>query len=405
MALSTFVGSFTVPNATGNQSKTGVGFQPKLVFFWGDGYTADGVLSGVGARASNAPHWGIGISSSSRVAVTEGDDGATGNPCLSDATKCIRRIFGATPTTTFAADFVSLDSDGFTLNWTTANATAYVVNYLALGGADLTNASLISFTSGTSTGNHAYTGVGFAPDAIVLLGADSSASNNSTNFGLGRTSSERGTSSQGANATTGGRIQRTNKVYTNVDGGSSVRCEADLVTLDSDGFTLNWTTVNANTHTIYALCLKGGSYHVGSFLQKSGGSGSASFTGVGFQPKALLNFSVGQTAGAALGSIQVITTSAVASTSQRASVEYSAGNFAVSALDRGNVVIMYADDTTPSLNAKADLTSFDSDGFTFNYTTSDATIRESIYLAIGNASAGATVFVPRNTYQAPILTQ
>jgi hypothetical protein len=79
VSLSTFVGSFTVPNATGNKATTGVGFQPKVVLFWGNGQTADAAL-GTGAPAAMAPYWGIGISSSSRVTVFEADDGVTGNP-------------------------------------------------------------------------------------------------------------------------------------------------------------------------------------------------------------------------------------------------------------------------------------------------------------------------------------
>jgi hypothetical protein len=400
MAFSSFVGSFTVPAATGNKATTGVGFQPKVVFFWGNGQTSDAAVAG--SPSLMAPHWGIGISSTSRVAMFEADDGVTGNPTGTDATKCIKRALGATPTVTFAADLVSLDSDGFTVNFTTANATAFVVNYLAWGGSDLSGVSLVSFTSATGTGNQATTGAGFAPDVILLLGADTSASNNSTVMGLGKSSSARGTSAQAANATTGGRIEKTTKVYCNIDGGSSVRCEADLVTLDSNGFTLNWTTASANTHTIYALCLKGGSFKVGAFTQKTS-SGSQATTGVGFTPTGLLSFSVGQTAGAAIGSIQYIMTGAAASSTKRAAVEYSSGAVASCALDRTHVYISYADNATPTTQGLADLTSFDADGFTLNYGTADATAREVIYLAVGNAPPG--IFVPRNTYQAPILTQ
>jgi hypothetical protein len=68
------------------------------------------------------------------------------------------------------------------------------------------------------------------------------------------------------------------------------------------------------------------------------------------------------------------------------------------------MVFALADDASGTVDEKADLTSFNSNGFTFNYSTSDATIRESIYLAVGNAIAGAAQ-VPRNNYMAPILTQ
>ncbi len=403
MSLSTFVGSFTVPNATGNQATTGVGFQPKFVFFWGNGYTSDGDTAGPTSRALASPYWGFGISSTSRVAMTEGDDGVTANNTATDATKCIKRISGVT--TIFAADLVSLDSDGFTVNFTTANASAFVVNYLAVGGADLTSVFLKSFTSATSTGNQSTTGVGFKPDVIWLMGADNSASNNSTNIGFGKSSSTRNTSSQAANATTGGCVQKTTKVYTNLDGSNSVRCEADLVTLDSDGFTLNWTTANANTHTIYALCLKGPSLAVGSFTQKTS-TGSQATTGLGFLPKGMVVVSAGLTAGSGISSIQNCMTGAASSATKRGVVEYLAGNNSVSLLNRAKLYRIDQDQftiTTGVVLGSADLTSFDADGFTLNYDTSDATAREVIYLALGDAVV--VPFVPHNTYMAPILTQ
>jgi hypothetical protein len=390
MAISAFVGSFTVPASTGNQSTTGVGFQPKVVFFWGNGYTADGDTAGPTSRVLASPYWGFGLSSSSRVAMTEGDDGVTANNTATDATKCLKRISGST--TIFAADLVSLDADGFTVNFTTANASAFVINYLALGGADLSSVFLKSFTSASATGNQATTGVGFQPDVIWLMGADNSASNNSTNIGFGKSSSARATSSQAANATTGGCVQKTTKVYTNLDGSNSIRCEADLVTLDSDGFTLNWTTANANTHTIYALCLKGPSLAVGSFTQKTS-TGSQSTTGVGFLPKAMTVVSAGLTAGAAIAGHQDVMTAAASSTTQRAVVEYEAGNKSVSLLNRALIYRIDSDTGSEpggTVLGSADLTSFDADGFTLNYGTSDATAREVIYLALGDAASSPT---------------
>ena len=44
---------------------------------------------------------------------------------------------------------------------------------------------------------------------------------------------------------------------------------------------------------------------------------------------------------------------------------------------------------TPSTNAEADLTTLDSDGFTVNWTTADATAREFYYLLLGSSAAAA----------------
>lgn len=381
MAFSTFVSSLTVPAATGNQATSGVGFQPKVVLFWGLLRTSDGDDE---THGNEPTHWGVGVSSSSRVAVTEGDDGVTSNATASDATKCIKSITGAS-TVVFAADLVSLDADGFTVNFTTANATAYVVNYLCLGGADLTNVFLKSFTSATSTGNVGYTGVGFQPDWIYALGADSSSNNNGTTFGLMTSSSARGTSCQAANATTGGRVQKTTKCYTMLDG-ATLRDEADLVSLDSDGFTWNWTTANANTHTVYALCLKGGSYKVGAFTQKTS-TGTQAYTGFGFQPKGVLYYGVGRTAGAAIDANQSMMTAAASDTTHRAVIQYGAGARSLAFLSRTLVYGDYTIAGARSANALADLSSFDADGDTLNYTTADATAREVIYTAFGNAAS------------------
>ena len=208
-------------------------------------------------------------------------------------------------------------------------------------------------------------------------------------------STSRGTNAYAGNATTGGRIQKTNKVYCNIDGGSSIRCEADLVSLDSDGFTLNWTTANANTHTIFALGLKGGSYAVKAFTQKTS-TGSQATTGVGFAPKGLLYYSTGQTAGAGLdgGGTLYQMTGAGSSSTSRGALLYSSGNFPGDVLNRTKIYLAYADDGTPTAQGIADLTSLDSDGFTLNYTTADATAREVLYLAMGNAAAAFVDVIP-----------
>jgi hypothetical protein len=81
-------------------------------------------------------------------------------------------------------------------------------------------------------------------------------------------------------------------------------------------------------------------------------------------------------------------TGAASGSTHRAASQYDSGGFPVAALDRTNVYVSYGDDGTPTLQGKADLTSFDADGFTLTYTSPDATAREVIYLAMGNAAAG-----------------
>lgn len=386
MALSTFVGSFTVPAATGNKAVTGVGFLPLAMFFWGINRSSDGATTSATSNADAPSFYGMAVSSSSRVVILIDDDFSfVSQGTAEDATKCIKlREAGVVK---FAADFVSMDSDGFTVNFTTGFATADVVNFMALGGSDLTNASIVSFASQAGTGNQAVTGAGFKPDAIVLLGQEGSAYRFTIGFGVSSTS--RGSSGTNDDGGGGASVyQSASKVFAAPLGATAIKREADLVSMDSDGFTVNWTTA-ATGQNIFALSLKGGQYKAGAITQKTS-TGSQATTGIGFQPTGLLCSTGQQTAGAGrVASTILVNVAAASGSTHRAVTIYRDWNNLTAELNRTKVYSARADDGTPTLQGQADLTSFDAGGWTLNYGTADATAREIIYLAMGSAAAGA----------------
>lgn len=392
MALSTFVGSFTVPVATGNKSVTGVGFQGKAIIFWGNGRSSDGASQSTTLNADVPYYVGFATSSSARAVIGVDDDASSAAAVsFSSGTKCLQ--FNEIGVTKFAADFVSFDADGFTVNFTTGFLTADIVNFMVFGGTDLTNANIISFTSQTATGNAAVTGAGFQPNAIFVLGESHGGVDGThicPSIGFGISATARGASDHEYDGGQTGVYQRTAKIFVNTANHALVR-EADLVTLDSDGFTLNWTTANATTVTGYALCLKGGRYQVGSLSQKTS-TGSQATTGVGFAPTGLWLQHVGNAASATpLNTTMNIGLGAASGAANRAVLYYLSGSHGVAELDRAAIYTKRADDGTPTLTAKADLTSFDSDGFTLNFTTADGTAREILYFAVGsNATAPVT---------------
>ena len=63
------------------------------------------------------------------------------------------------------ADLSSWDDTNFTLNWTTNDANAYVIHFIAIGGSDV-SARVVDWTMRTTTGNTTVTGVGFQPDVV-----------------------------------------------------------------------------------------------------------------------------------------------------------------------------------------------------------------------------------------------
>ena len=130
MAFSYKVGSITSPASTGNQATTGVGFQPKIVLFFANPATADG------ANGFSRNFFGAGVSSSSRFAIDENNNNDT---ATHTASKCF--VVTGAGSVTIDADLVSLDADGFTVNWTTVSS-GMIVQYVALGGADLSNVAI-----------------------------------------------------------------------------------------------------------------------------------------------------------------------------------------------------------------------------------------------------------------------
>ena len=400
MSLSASVGSFAVNTSTGNQAVTGVGFQPSMVlFFTPVAHTADG----------NAVHafsaFGVGLSSTARRAIAHAqhDNQGTSVGGLSAATtRSVATIVG-TGTETFALDFVSHDSDGFAVNVTTAPGSGRIVCFMAIGGTDLTNSAVRSITSPTATGNQAYTGVGFTPDCVVLFGVRTTAetifTTSSIRYGIGwaTSSTARGYSGSGDERSAGtsntARKQRTDKCFALVNETGGVRIECDLVSMDADGFTLNWSTVEASALYLYCLAIKGGQIKVGSFSMGTA-TGNEAVTGVGFQPVALMFLSADKVAGSvgAVDARQGIGF-AVSSTSRAAAAYGSTDGqdftIADTRLDRTRCLTLIQEGT-PTVTDEHDFVSMDSDGFTLNHLTASGTAKEVLYLALGGTAAAVT---------------
>lgn len=133
--VNAYAGTITQPTSTGTQAITGVGFQPSAVLFQSVCGTANGA-------AQNHNRHVLGASDgSAHLAAWQGDQDSadptiaaryfTNAKCIAMATEAAT---GSSSTLDAAADVDSLDADGFTLDWTTADATARQVLFLALGG-------------------------------------------------------------------------------------------------------------------------------------------------------------------------------------------------------------------------------------------------------------------------------
>jgi hypothetical protein len=383
--LSVLASSFTASGSTGNQAITGVGFQPKVVLF------RYNLLTGNGSSTDAVVGFGVGISSSDRR--NAGDYSTSGVTTSSHNAwnQSSWVIYG--PGGVPRADFVSMDSDGFTVSWT--SSSAMTVQYLALGGSALTNFKTGAAAAKTSTGNQAYTGIGFQPTCLITWAGKFStdpldqSTSGAAMFGAATSSTSRGMitwrSQNNVNPQGAKHRQSTQRVVST----TTVFTEADFVSFDSDGFTLNYTTAGGSADVFYYLALRGPQFKVSNFNQATS-TGNQALTGAGFQPKAALMFSNGDTS-ANNDAVQANSRMSVGwatGTSNRGSLwlgETDAVSPTVASrnYDSTKLIKMMTEGGTPTVNAAADHVSFDSDGETINWTTADATARQVLVLWIG----------------------
>jgi hypothetical protein len=126
------VGTSLSPTATGNRAVTGVGFRPNVVLPFGGGPTADGTviqsILGFGAGTSPSSRASVGVISVNGLTTSSTERRHANNSIVGMPTSGANHL---------VADLNALGSDGFTLNWSTVQATERILNHICLGGADL----------------------------------------------------------------------------------------------------------------------------------------------------------------------------------------------------------------------------------------------------------------------------
>lgn len=396
MAMSVKKGSFQAPTATGNVGTTGVGFTPTALILFATKQNAAGYAAG-GCIAI-----GFCVSATKRKtnAIASDDNVGTPNAGRRSADLAIS-ITDGTPTVLAEADFVSMDGDGFTLNWTTAGASKdYIIHYLALGGASLTNADVGDWTPAASTGNLAKTGVGFQPDIVFLMGANQTGANPVAVAGYNISLSAFVSGTKRGAVAVAGRDATANtldhsyqralahsSIQTTTD--NALQSEADFVSMDSDGWTLNFSSRVAADHYAY-LALKGGSYWAGVDTQKTS-TGTQAKTGFGFLPAGLLFFGTNRANSASIDdTLSKLSVGATDGVNQGATWFEDVDNLATTDSNMRNVtsVTLTHSASAATTTAEAAISSMDADGYTLNWTTADGTAREFIAVGFGPAAVG-----------------
>lgn len=395
MGLSTKVNQLTGPATATTSATTDPGFQPKALVVFGGAQSASGAQS-------NA-EFSLGFASSSTTEVSAGYNSAdvvtTSDTVRVNNTAAIVD-FGDVGLTTarLVADLTSFDATGFTTNWSTVDVASPLYQYLALGGSDITNVFSGSYAMNTATGNQSVTGVGFQPDIVIMmatLNTVSGRTNNANQFGFGvMTSSAQWSICQKAQHAVG--TSNTNRGFVNngcllltqtgADGTAHLQ---SYVSMDSDGFTVNITTALGTASLVEFIAIKGGQWKVGTETQKTS-TGTKPTTGFGFAPSSLLFATVcdTQTAGNATNARLCVGASS-GSSNNVSTWTGDADNSALMVTDTymnaSKCITMATEQVLAAVTvqAEANVDSLDSDGFTLNWTTADATARVFGYIGVG----------------------
>ena len=299
MSLIAEAGTFSSPGSTGNDTvalSNFTGVTPKVLIVWAS--HADST-DGNGPLTTAALSFGVAASSTERAVVairSENGQATSDSWRYQDNTK-VATILDSGGTRKEEADFVSFGTNEFTLNWTTVDSVHWRYNYLALGGDDLTDVYLDAFLSPTSNGSQARTGVGFEPTSLITFSTMSATAGPLLNtWGILGLGIHDGTNSTALAVTSRDAVGTSDTVramdssfvhLANADGTTWEK--ASVTSLDSDGYTLDWTTTRTTAAIHYVLCLRGPQMQ--RMVVNQPATNTTATRSVGFAPKAALSFS------------------------------------------------------------------------------------------------------------------
>lgn len=271
---------------------------------------------------------------------------------------------------------VTFLDDAIELTWTTNDANAYHIHGVVFGGEDL-QTKIVEKMFTTSSDPVVVTGVGFQPDAVLLMTTeiatvDTAEHQLRMSFGAmdasGRQASiaMAGNGGYPVNARSGMSMAAALRSEAGGLFGGDVWALAYL-SMDDDGFTLTPTDVLASGQFLFAsLCVKGNDFYVGSF-EENDATGVQSITDPGFEPEGALLFSVN---GAITFPLQ-FSIGAMDESAQAVASAYSAHGGAttscksVSKTDK----CIHAGYAAASLTDEAEFESLDDNGFSIDWTT------------------------------------
>lgn len=390
-----FKGSFAANTATGNQvisgivDELGAAFTPKAILIWTSYGTTTGFLDGF--------NWCVGVTdgTTSGNSCAIAADNASAAAATSNQTSDLIAInTAASGTIVRKAVFVSFASGSFTVNWTVQDGVAAIFHYVAFGGSDLlpavkgaqtqsATASLLAGVSPVAILAHTGRAVGGATGCMAWWTSP-------TTTGAIQQAMLCFAAQSGGNPTQYRKRQRNDRNLNEI----GVNSGSDNYLGGRDSFGTFYDTFATGSGAATYYLSMGGIRAFANSGNAPTSNGSQAITGCGFAPKLVILMFFGSAANAAI--VNDLQFCMGAADRTRQGYTYTGGNNGVNPSVTVNkesttAVIQSA---TPAATAgsstvtsEASMTSLDADGFTLNWTTTDATARQYVWLALGDVTA------------------
>jgi len=386
---------FSWPTSTGSYNNliSGLSFAPKVIIFH---YNESGVSGTVASGSS----FGFGMATASpsyqMTIFVRASDGGAGNSDSSQRNDSIVHTIVSNSTTIARGSISSWNSDGVTIQVHSAsNSVIARIGWLALGGSDLTNASIVQYTSPTEPGIQPLTGAGFAPTAAIIatLGSDTAVNSTRDNLdswpgiGIATPTAQAASGYLSKHAAGGHRRSQSNSHVIYLPDEGDIRWAASVQSFDSDGITLYWSSVQTTAMFFWVLYLKGPSFGVVDFLQPTS-TGDQAYSLTSFQPKAglfITHCDIAATGQRTHGFLNVGT--AVSPTARALHMTALSNSGSTIRYHRNDSVIACTavpSGGTTSEVARADFVSWNSDGFTLYWSPVDSTQRQMLAILFGD---------------------
>lgn len=373
MALQTQVGQFAA-NTGGATTTVSCNFQGKAIIFWTHGKTTN--------PESATASWSMGFVDNNAHVIEHGwasDDAvATSNVGQGFQTVRALQIFtNGTPTAGVGGNISSVAFGGssFTVTFNATPASAWLINFILIGGSDVTNTFVGNFTNPASTsGVQHITTPGFQGNVVFILGSQVTATGTNTSAGstfgaavatnkrwvfAGNTKDAQTTTLNAVHVADNTKFMR----ITFTD--QSTAFAADFSGFTATGFDYNITTASASSWEFGFLVIQGGQWDCGTQAKPTTAT-TQTLTGETFQPSFLGLFTSSPTAFNTVTNTEECSFGATDGTNQVYSnaVELNQFNTVAKSSGSASAVLLDRDGTN---NPAATFTSFNSDGWTITW--------------------------------------